>query len=58
MQKKTVHKEELTKSEKEKQVRVNIQMHAPKTQTRKTTELRAHKTAVTKVTTVTSAYDL
>ncbi|KAK3102693.1 hypothetical protein FSP39_013188 [Pinctada imbricata] len=38
---KTMHKEELTKSEKERQVRRNIQREAPKQQQRKTKEIAA-----------------
>ncbi|XP_060561991.1 deubiquitinating protein VCPIP1-like isoform X2 [Ruditapes philippinarum] len=41
--KKTIHKEELMKSEKEKQVRKNIQTKAPLTQHRKTTALESQK---------------
>ncbi|XP_053384067.1 deubiquitinating protein VCPIP1-like [Mercenaria mercenaria] len=46
--KKTIHKEELMKSEKEKQVRKNIQTKAPQTQHRKTTALESQKQAFTR----------
>lgn len=46
--KKTLHKEELMKSEKEKQVRKNIQTKAPLTQHKKTSELEAAKAAQAK----------
>ena len=45
-QHKTLHKEELTMSEKEKGVRKKIQTHAPQVQQKKTLEIQAQKTKV------------